>query len=538
MTLQTGTLSRPASGLVISGAITPAYETILTRDALAFVEDLIRRFTPQVQELLALRVARQLRLDAGELPDFLPETAAVRSGDWTATPLPPALLDRRVEITGPVDRKMIINALNSGARVFMADFEDASSPTWQVMMEGQVNVRDAAAGTIEWTAENGKSYRLNPQTAVLMVRPRGWHMVESHVQVDGFPVPAALWDFGLCLFHNARALMAKGHGPYFYLPKMQSHLEARLWNDVFLHAQHALGLPRGTIRCTVLIETILAAFEMDEILYELREHAAGLNCGRWDFIFSMIKCFRRHPDFVLPDRSQVSMATHFLESYSLLLIQTCHRRGVHAMGGMAAQIPIKNDPAANELAMLKVRKDKEREARNGHDGSWVSHPALVPLCEEVFNQYLAGPNQIDKKLDGLRITRDDLLQVPEGAITSRGLMDNVSAALRYTESWLSGQGAVPLYNLMEDAATAEIARAQLWQWCHFPGGKLDDGRKITVERVRELIAHELEGIRLQFGEEHFAARKYRIAAQLLERMIASEVLPDFLTLEAYDYLER
>ena len=538
MTHQTGTLSRPASGLVISGAITPDYETILTPDALAFVEDLIRRFAPRVQELLALRVARQSRLDAGELPDFLPETAAVRSGDWQVAPIPPALLDRRVEITGPVDRKMVINALNSGARVFMADFEDASSPTWQVMMEGQVNVRDAAAGNIEWTAPNGKSYRLNPQTAVLMVRPRGWHMIESHVQVDGFPAPAALWDFGLCLFHNARALMAKGHGPYFYLPKMQSHLEARLWNDVFLHAQEVLGLPRGTIRCTVLIETILAAFEMDEILYELREHAAGLNCGRWDFIFSMIKCFRRHPDFVLPDRSQVSMATHFLESYSLLLIQTCHRRGVHAMGGMAAQIPIKNDPAANELAMLKVRKDKEREAGNGHDGSWVSHPALVPLCEEVFNQYLTGPNQIDRKLEGLRITRADLLQVPEGAITSRGLMDNVSAALRYTESWLSGQGAVPLYNLMEDAATAEIARAQLWQWCHFPGGKLDDGRKITVERVRELITHELDGIRLQFGEEHFAARKYRIAAQLLERMIACEVLPDFLTLEAYDYLEH
>ncbi len=538
MTHQSGTLSRPASGLVISGALNPAYETILTRDALAFVEDLVRRFAPRVQELLALRVARQSRLDAGELPDFLPETAAVRSGDWQAAPLPPALLDRRVEITGPVDRKMIINGLNSGARVFMADFEDASTPTWQVMMEGQVNVRDAAAGNIEWTAPNGRSYRLNPRTAVLMVRPRGWHMIESHVQVDGFPVPAALWDFGLCLFHNARALMARGHGPYFYLPKMQSHLEARLWNEVFNHAQNALGLPRGTIRCTVLIETILAAFEMDEILYELREHAAGLNCGRWDFIFSMIKCFRRQPRFVLPDRGQISMATHFLESYSLLLIQTCHRRGVHAMGGMAAQIPIKNDPAANELAMLKVRKDKEREAHNGHDGSWVSHPALVPLCEEVFNQFMPGPNQIDKKLEGLRITRDDLLQVPGGSITSRGLMDNVSAALRYTESWLSGQGAVPLYNLMEDAATAEIARAQLWQWCHFPGGKLDDGRKITVERVRELINHELEGIRLQFGDEHFGARKYRLAAQLLERMIASEVLPDFLTLEAYDYLER
>ncbi len=538
MTLQTAHKSRPDSGLVISAVITPAYQTILTQDALAFVADLICRFTPRVEELLARRVARQQGLDAGELPDFLPETAAVRSGDWKVAPIPAPLLDRRVEITGPVDRKMIINGLNSGARVFMADFEDASSPTWQMMMDGQVNVRDAAAGTIQWTAANGKEYRLNPETAVLMVRPRGWHMVESHVQVDGFPVPAALWDFGLYIFHNARALIAKGHGPYFYLPKMQSHLEARLWNDVFIHAQQSLDIPRGTIRATVLIETILAAFEMDEILYELREHIVGLNCGRWDFIFSLIKCFRRHPRFVLPDRSQISMATHFMESYSLLLIQTCHRRGAHAIGGMAAQIPIKNDPAANELAMLKVRKDKEREASNGHDGSWVSHPSLVPLCAEVFNQHMPGPNQIDRQLDGLKITRDDLLQVPEGAITSRGLMDNVSAALRYTESWLSGQGAVPLYNLMEDAATAEIARAQLWQWCHFPGGKLEDGRKITVDSVRELIAHELAGIRLQFGEAHFAARKYALAAQILERMIASELLPDFLTTEAYEYLER
>jgi malate synthase len=538
MTSKTGVHSRPASGLQISGSIEPAYESILTPDALAFVEDLARRFTPRVQELLAMRVERQRRIDAGELPDFLVETAAVRASDWRCAPIPPALLDRRVEITGPVDRKMIINALNSGARVFMADFEDASSPTWRMMMEGQVNVRDAAAGTINWRAPNGREYRLNAKPAVLMVRPRGWHMVEAHVQLDGFPVPAALWDFGLCFFHNARALLARDQGPYFYLPKMQSHLEARLWNDVFLHAQQALGVPRGSIRATVLIETILAAFEMDEILYELREHAAGLNCGRWDYIFSFIKCFRRHPRFVMPDRSQITMATHFLASYSKLLIRTCHRRGVHAMGGMAAQIPIKDDPMANEMAMMKVRRDKEREARNGHDGSWVSHPALVPLCEEIFDQYMSGPNQIDREPGEPNITRDDLLRVPEGTITMRGLMDNVSAALRYTESWLSGQGAVPLYNLMEDAATAEIARAQLWQWCHFPGGVLDDGRKVTVERVRELIAHELEGIRLQFGDEHFASRRYRLAAQLLERMVAADVLPDFLTTEAYDHLER
>ncbi|MBI1733017.1 MAG: malate synthase A [Gammaproteobacteria bacterium] len=538
MNKQTGIQPRPSAGLTISGAVTPAYATILTPDALVFVEDLVRRFAPRVRELLARRVERQQRLDAGELPDFLPETAAQRAGDWTVAPIPPVLLDRRVEITGPVDRKMIINALNSGARVFMADFEDASSPTWQIMMDGQVNVRDAVAGTIQWTAPSGRNYKLNSRTAVLMVRPRGWHMIEAHARVDGDPVPAALWDFGLFFFHNARALMARGDGPYLYLPKMQSHPEARLWNDVFVHAQEALGIPRGTIRATVLIETILAAFEMDEILYELREHAAGLNCGRWDFIFSWIKCFRRHPQFMLPDRSQVSMSTHFMSSYSLLLIQTCHRRGVHAMGGMAAQIPIKDDAAANEMAMLKVRKDKEREARNGHDGSWVSHPALVPLCEEIYNQYMPGPNQIGRKLEDVCITREDLLKVPEGAITSRGLMENVSAALRYTESWLGGQGSVPLYNLMEDAATAEIARAQLWQWCHFPGGRLDDGRKITVPYVHELIAHELESIRLQFGTEHFAAHKYRLAAQLLERMIASELLPDFLTTEAYEHLLR
>lgn len=533
----TGTPLRARTGIRILGSVTPQYAPLLSPVALAFVEDLTRRFAPAVQELLVRRTAFQIRLDAGEQPDFLAVTAHIRSGDWTISPVPADLLDRRVEITGPVDRKMIINGLNSGARAFMADFEDASTPTWQVMMDGQVNLRDAVAGTIEFTAPGGKKYKLAGRTAVLMVRPRGWHLPEAHVLVDGNPVPAGLWDFGLFIFHNAANLVARGTGPYFYLPKLQSHLEARLWNDVFSFAEDALRLRRGTIRATVLIETILAAFEMDEILYELRDHAVGLNCGRWDYIFSFIKCFRNHPVFVLPDRAQVTMESHFMRSYSKLVIKTCHRRGAHAIGGMAAQIPVKDDPYANDMAMLKVRRDKEREARDGHDGCWVSHPAVVPLCTEIFDQYMAGPNQISRRLDDVSISREDLLRVPEGTITFRGLTGNVSAALRYTESWLGGQGAVPLYNLMEDVATAEIARAQLWQWIHFPRGVLDDGRKVTAQLFREVLAHELETIRLQFGDAHFNGHQYRLAAELLERMVTSDVLPEFLTLEAYRYLD-
>ena len=532
-----GTSPRLAGGIEIAGSLTKEYEAILTADALSFVEDLCRAFRPRVHELLARRVERQRQFDSGSLPDFLPETAAIRAGDWKAAPLARDLQDRRVEITGPVDRKMIINALNSGARVFMADFEDASAPTWPVMMDGQVNVRDAVLRTIEHTAENGKHYRLCAHPATLMVRPRGWHMTESHALVDGAPVPAGLWDFGLFFFHNARKLLEHGSGPYFYLPKLQGHLEARLWNDVFIHAQKALGVPHGSIRATVLIETILAAFEMDEILHELRDHSAGLNCGRWDYIFSFIKVFRRHPDFLLPNREQITMTTDFMRAYARQVVRTCHRRGVHAMGGMAAQIPVKDDPAANEMAILKIRRDKEREARDGHDGSWVSHPALVPVCEEIFNQYMPGPNQIGRPLEDLEITRDDLLKPPRGTITIQGVMGNVSAALRYTESWLSGQGAVPLYNLMEDAATAEIARAQLWQWIHFPRGVLADGRRVTSELVRAALAGELEAIRLQFGDEHFRSRRYKLAAELLDRMITGDTLPDFLTLEAYPHLE-
>ncbi|MFQ5659871.1 MAG: malate synthase A [Gammaproteobacteria bacterium] len=525
-----------SSGIDILGDISSAYGAILTPAALKFIQELTRNFGPRISELLDRRVERQKRLDAGELPDFLEDTADIRAGDWKVAPLPDDLMDRRVEITGPVDRKMIINALNSGARVFMADFEDSSAPTWDVMLQGQVNLSDAIDGSIEFTAANGKHYSLNENIATLFVRPRGWHLVERHAELDGKPVPASLWDFGLCFFHNANKLIDRGSGPYFYLPKLQSHLEARLWNDVFVFAQDALDIPHGTIKATVLIETILAAFEMDEILYELREHSAGLNCGRWDYIFSFIKCFRKHPEFVLPDRNQVTMSTHFLHCYSKLAIKTCHKRGVHAIGGMAAQIPAK-DPNVNEMAEVKVRRDKEREAGDGHDGSWVSHPAMVPLCEEVFNQYMPNANQIDKQYPDLHVTRADLLKLPEGTITMQGLMNNVSASLRYTESWLGGQGAVPLYNLMEDAATAEIARAQLWQWVQYPKGVLDDGREITADLFRQALANELGNIRLQLGDEHFNSRKYQLAAELLEMMITGEELPEFLTLEAYDYLD-
>lgn len=526
------------AGLEIIASSNPEFDRILTSEAVAFAERVIRQFRPRVDELLDQRRERQARLDAGESPDFLPETAEIRAGDWQVAPLPDDLQDRRVEITGPVDRKMVINALNSGARMFMADFEDSSSPTWEAMVHGQINLHDAIRRQIDFTAANGKEYKLNDRVATLLVRPRGWHMEEGHVQLDGRPVPAGLWDFSLYFFHNASALIKTGRGPYFYLPKMQSHLEARLWNEVFNFAQDELGIPRGTVKATVLIETILAAFEMDEILYELREHSAGLNCGRWDYIFSFIKCFRNRPDFVFPDRSQVTMTSHFLRSYSQLLIKTCHRRGVHAMGGMAAQLPVKGDPDLNEIAMTKVRRDKEREARDGHDGSWVGHPALVPICEEVFNQYMPDANQIARQRDDVTIVAGDLLTLPQGSITIAGLIDNVSAALRYTEAWLGGLGAVPIYNLMEDAATAEIARAQIWQWIQYPKGILEDGRAITVELFHRVLAHELESIRIQYGDQHVSERHYEKAAVLLDNMITGDDLSEFLTIEAYDQLSE
>jgi malate synthase len=522
--------SSPA--LEVTGQLTSEYRKILTPAALDFIAALAGRFTARRDELLAMRHERQMRLDAGVMPDFLPETAEIRRGQWRVASAPADLQDRRVEITGPVERKIIINALNSGARVFMADFEDAHAPTWDGTIQGQINLRDAVNRTIEFTNPKGKKYRLNESVATLIVRPRGWHLPERHVLLDGLRVPGAFVDFGLYLFHNARTLLDKGSGPYFYLPKLESRLEARLWNDVFNYAEQALDLPHGSIKATVLIETILAAFEMDEILYELRDYIVGLNCGRWDYIFSFIKCFHKHPEFVMADRSQLTMTAHFMRSYSQLLIKTCHRRGVHAMGGMAAQIPIKDDPEANEVALAKVRADKEREARDGHDGTWVAHPGLVSTAEEIFNRYMPGANQLDRQRDDVEITAQDLLAVPEGEITQAGLEGNVSAALRYIAAWKGGQGSVPIHNLMEDVATAEIARAQLWQWIRYPKGVLNDGRKITVELFDQTLQHELDQIRRELGDERFEQSHARDAATLLRRLITEDRFAEFLTLKA------
>jgi malate synthase len=527
--------TEPGAGIEIRGPITAAYSEILTPDALGFVAGLARQFEARRRELLARRVARQQEIRSGKLPAFLPETASIREAEWSVAPIPADLEDRRVEITGPVDRKMIINALNSGANVFMADFEDSNSPFWDNNIQGQINLRDAINGTIEFSSPEGKRYRLNEKTATLLVRPRGWHLVERHMLVDGAPVSGSLFDFGLYFFHNAKALLAKGSGPYFYLPKMESHLEARLWNDVFVAAQEALGVPRGSIRATVLIETILGAFEMDEILYELREHSAGLNCGRWDYIFSFIKKFADRPDFILPDRAKVTMDRHFLASYVKLLIKTCHRRGIHAMGGMAAQIPIKNDPEANERALEKVRQDKLREVRAGHDGTWVAHPGLVGIAKEIFDVNMTTPNQIHVKREDVNVTAQDLLAVPEGEITEDGLRLNLDVGLQYLESWLRGLGCVPIYNLMEDAATAEISRAQVWQWVKHRA-KLSDGRLITPELVRATLDEELGKMKSRLGER-YASTKFDLAAELFGKMIESPTFPEFLTLPAYEYID-
>ena len=500
---------------------------ILTPEASQFLTRLAQKFEPRRQELLARRKVRQQQLDAGALPDFVPETAHIRESEWTVAPIPHDLRDRRVEITGPVDRKMIINALNSGASVFMADFEDSNSPTWTNNIEGQANLRDAVEGTIRYTSPEGKQYSLNPKVATLLVRPRGWHLEERHFLVDGKPISGSLFDFGLYFFHNAQALIRKGTGPYFYLPKMESHLEARLWNDVFCFAQDELGIPRGTIRATVLIETILAAFEMNEILYELKEHSSGLNCGRWDYIFSFIKKFRNRPTFVLPNRAQVTMDKDFLKAYVDLLIQTCHRRGIHAMGGMAAQIPIKNDAAANEAALDKVRQDKLREVKAGHDGTWVAHPGLVPIAKEIFDKHMKGPNQIGVRREDVRVTAKDLLAVTKGEITEDGLKWNIDVGLQYLESWLRGSGCVPIYNLMEDAATAEICRAQVWQWVRH-GAKLSDGRPVTQEMVRKIIAEQ---------KKKLSGGRMEAAAKMYEEMMTSGEFPEFLTLVAYDYID-
>ena len=515
----------------------PRMDDILTPDALAFVAELHRRFNGRRLELLGARAERQKAFDAGVTPDFLNETKAIRDGDWRVAPVPADLLDRRVEITGPVDRKMIVNALNSGAKVFMADFEDASSPVFANMIEGQANLKDLWAGTIDFTDERtGKRYAVKKERAALMVRPRGWHLNERHLKVDGEETSGALFDFGLYVFHCAKAQAAAGSTPAFYLPKMESHKEARLWNDAFAFAEEKLGVAQGTFKATVLIETLPAAFEMDEILYELRDHIVGLNCGRWDYIFSFIKRLAKNPKFLTPDRAVMTMGKAFLNAYSLLLIKTCHRRGAFAMGGMAAQIPIKGDANANEAAFAKVRADKEREAGNGHDGTWVAHPDLVPVAMEVFNRLMPAANQLGKLRQDVNVTAADLLQVHEGERTEAGLRENIRVGVQYIEAWLRGRGAVPLYNLMEDAATAEISRAQVWQWLHHKA-KLADGRVVTPDLFRATLADEMSKVKAAVGEAAVKGGRFDEAIELFSRMSLSESFEEFLTLPAYRLID-
>jgi malate synthase len=525
-------------GIEITGTVTPQFAEILTGDAVAFAARLQRAFGSRRDELLAQRDARQKRFDAGELPQFLAETRDVREGNWTCDPVGADIQDRRVEITGPVDRKMIINALNSGAKVFMADFEDANTPRWENNIQGHINLRDAIRRRIDYVSPEGKAYRLNDRTATLFVRPRGWHLPEKHVLVDGHPISGGIFDFALYFFHNAKELVARGSGPYFYLPKLESHLEARLWNDIFVMAQDALGIPRGTIKATVLIETIVAAFEMDEILHELRQHSAGLNAGRWDYIFSCIKKFRSNRDFCLADRALVTMTTHFMKSYAELLVKTCHRRNAHAMGGMAAQIPVKNDEAANAEAFAKVKADKEREATYGHDGTWVAHPGLVAVAQEAFDRLMPAPNQIaTRRRDDVNVSAADLVKFePEQPITEKGLRLNINVAIQYIGAWLAGQGAVPIFNLMEDAATAEISRSQVWQWIRSPKGKLDDGRKVTKELVAQMLPEEMAKIRALLGPA-YALGKYDAAAKIFADLVNNDTFVDFLTLPAYELID-
>ena len=523
-------------GVHIAAPVSTEFATILTPEALGLVAKLHRQFDPRRQELLARRAARQKQFDGGVLPDFLPETKAIRESEWQISPQPADLLDRRVEITGPTDRKMVINALNCGAATFMADFEDANCPTWFNMIDGQINLRDAARRGIT-LEQGGKSYKLNDKTAVLLLRPRGWHLDEKHVTVDGRAVAGGMFDFALYFFHNAKELLARASGPYFYLPKMESHLEARLWNEIFAVAQETLGLPKGTIKATCLIETVVAAFEMDEFLWELREHSAGLNIGRWDYIFSCIKKFRGNKDFCLADRAQVTMTAPFMRAYALLLVKTCHRRGAPAMGGMAAQIPIKNDPAANQAALDKVRQDKLREVTDGCDGTWVAHPALVPIAKEVFDQHMPRPNQYGRQRPDVNVCARDLLDFkPAAPITEAGVRNNISVGIQYLGAWLAGNGCVPVFNLMEDAATAEISRSQIWQWIRSPKGVLDDGRKVTVELFRQLLAEELPKVRTTLGEEAWSAGKYEEGAKLFDELIEGDYI-EFLTLPAYALID-
>jgi len=531
-------LSHAVEGLEILGPVSAEHAAILSPEALAFFTTLQREFNPRRLELLEARKARQAAIDAGEMPDFLPETAEIRGTEWKVDPVPADFVDRRVEITGPVDRKMIINALNSGARCYMADFEDSHAPTWEGTLDGQVNLRDANRRQVDFTAPNGKEYKLRKEIASLLVRPRGWHLPEKHVKVDGEVASASIFDFALYFFHNAQHRLQEGKGTYLYLPKMEHYLEARLWNDIFVKAQDLLEVPQGTVKGTVLIEHILAAFQMDEILYELRHHSAGLNCGRWDYIFSYIKKFAKKEEFIVPDRSQVTMTSPFMRAYALLCIKTCHRRGAFAMGGMAAQIPIKGDEAANEAAIEKVRADKEREATDGHDGTWVAHPAVVDIVMDEFDAVLGSkPNQIDRQRDDVNITAADLLEIPQGDITEKGLRENTSVAIQYLEAWLRGVGCVPLYNLMEDAATAEISRTQVWQWIRNPKGVLKDGRKVTLELVQQIIGEEMAKLETEVGAERFNGGKYAEAAKLFDSLVANDELPEFLTLGAYEQLD-
>src|SRR5437773_1782141 len=516
----------------VLGGVSAGFAEILTGEALDFIANLHRHFEARRQDLLARRAARQKEFDRGELPDFLPDTREIREQEWRVAPQPKDLLDRRVELTGPTDRKMVINALNSGASTFMADFEDANCPTWHNMVDGQINLRDAVRRSISFD-QGGKHYQLKDKTAVIIPRPRGWHLDEKHLTVDGKLVSGAIFDFALFFFHNAKELLARGSGPYFYLPKMESHLEARLWSDTFKFAQSELGVPQGSIKATALIETVVAAFEMDEILYELREHSAGLNIGRWDYIFSCIKKFRANQDFCLADRSQVTMLAPFMRAYALLLVKTCHRRGAPAMGGMAAQIPIKNDAAANEAALEKVRQDKLREVTDGCDGTWVAHPGLVPIAKAIFDQHMPQPNQYDRQRPDVKVTAKDLLNFqPEKPITETGLRNNISVGIQYLGSWLAGNGCVPVFNLIEDAATAEISRSQIWQWMRSPKGVLEDGRKVTPELFRQLLGEELAKVKAAQSEG-----KYDEGAKLFERITTDDKYVEFLTLPAYQLID-
>ena len=527
---------RYGEGIEVTAEVPEEFEEILTPEAVGFVAKLAREFGNRVDEILQARQERQERINAGEMPDFLPETEEIRKGDWQIAAIPDDLQDRRVELTGPPDRKMTINALNSGASCWMADFEDANCPTWHNMLESQLNMKEAIGRTIAFDDPNsGKHYELNDEVAVILARPRGWHLFEKHMLVDGKEVPAGIFDFGLYFFHNAQALLDIGSGPYFYLPKMESHLEARLWNDIFVVAQDELGIPQGTIKATVLIETILATFEMHEILYELREHSAGLNCGRWDYIFSYIKKFREQ-DMLLPDRNSVTMTVPFMRDYSLLTIKTCHQHGAHAMGGMAAQIPRSDDPEWTEFANNKVREDKEREAKDGHDGTWVAHPGMVGLAKKAFDEYMPQPNQIDKMPD-VDVSAEDLIEKPEGEITMDGFRNNVSVGVQYLAAWLAGRGAVPVFNLMEDAATAEISRAQVWQWIHHDQGVLEDGTEVTEELFRKVLDEELEKIKDIVGEDRWENDEFGNAADLFARISTDDEFVEFLTLPGYELLK-